>query len=840
YTLIVTDSLGCYVTADVKINEPICNITLTTTKTSVSQIGASDGQANVTPINGTAPYSFLWNDPAAQTNPNAIGLAMGQYQVIVTDSIGCKDTAEVVILELPCIDESRFYSSLGASDVEICYINNDSILDIVTLYSVAYSTDRVNVLLGNGDGTFTYHSSFIVGTGGDQPMNIEVNDFNGDSINDIVVTVPDGVNGISVYLGNGDATFQTNVNYFIGSRPWDMVSYDFDYDGDIDLLICREQGNDVRMVKNNGNAVFSASGSKSVGSNPKDIKAGYLNNDTIIDLVVVNKNQANMSVLLGTSSYYFSSSVSYLVGLNPFEAALGDFNNDSITDIAIVCSSPYKLYIFIGNGDGTFQTRVEYPAGNSPQGISAIDINNDSNIDLVVLNSSGNNLLVILGEGNGVFDSIMMYPMTATPLTSAVADLDKDGDDDLIVAMSAKDSIAILHNCFFDNCLYLLIDSIKSANIDSSNGFAGITVIGKNPPFSYQWNDSLQQTTATADSIAAGTYKVVVTDSIGCKDSILVVIDEIPCVIDTNNFSISLCQGDSVLFAGIFLKSTGQYRDTAINVFGCDSISILNLYVNINSANSILIESCYSYTAPSGTQTFTLSGIYNDTIQNAAGCDSIITINLTVNHSSSASITQTVCDSYIVPSGHETYTLSGVYHDTISNYKNCDSLLTINLTVNHSSIASITNTVCNSYIVPSGHETYTLSGVYHDTIPNYQNCDSLITINLTVNHSSVASITDTVCNSYIVPSGHETYTLSGVYHDTIPNYQNCDSLITINLTVNHSSVASMTDTVCNSYIVPSGHETYTLSGVYQDTIPNYKNCDSLITINLTVNNSSVA
>ncbi len=101
-----------------------------------------------------------------------------------------------------------------------------------------------------------------------------------------------------------------------------------------------------------------------------------------------------------------------------------------------------------------------------------------------------------------------------------------------------------------------------------------------------------------------------------------------------------------------------------------------------------------------------------------------------------------------------------------------------------------TNTInvsrCETYTVPSGHETHTTSGVYHDTIPNAGGCDSLLTINLTIKHNTTSTISPIACGTYTVPSGHESYTTSGTYHDTIPNAAGCDSLITINLTITGS------------------------------------------------------
>mgnify|MGYP001193923985 CR=1 FL=1 len=100
-------------------------------------------------------------------------------------------------------------------------------------------------------------------------------------------------------------------------------------------------------------------------------------------------------------------------------------------------------------------------------------------------------------------------------------------------------------------------------------------------------------------------------------------------------------------------------------------------------------------------------------------------------------------------------------------------------------------TECNSYTSPSG-KVWTSSNTYLDTIPNSTNCDSIITINLTVNNSTTNTISVTSCDSYTSPSGNYTWTNSNTYLDTIPNTSNCDSIITVNLTIN--SVSSLTTT----------------------------------------------
>jgi hypothetical protein len=99
------------------------------------------------------------------------------------------------------------------------------------------------------------------------------------------------------------------------------------------------------------------------------------------------------------------------------------------------------------------------------------------------------------------------------------------------------------------------------------------------------------------------------------------------------------------------------------------------------------------------------------------------------------------------------------------------------------STSSTSSISCNSYTSPSTRYTWTTSGTYLDTLPNAAGCDSIITINLTLN-STTDSISPTACNSYTSPSTRFTYTTSGTYLDTIPNAAGCDSVITILLNIN--------------------------------------------------------
>lgn len=202
--------------------------------------------------------------------------------------------------------------------------------------------------------------------------------------------------------------------------------------------------------------------------------------------------------------------------------------------------------------------------------------------------------------------------------------------------------------------------------------------------------------------------------------------------------------------------------------------------INTITSSSVNITACRNYTSPSGNNIWTNSSVYHDTIPNAAGCDSMMTINLTILPVDT-NVSIVACHSYTSPSGNHTWTSSNTYTDTLLNISGCDSIITIDLSIgtNYSSVA---RSACSSFLSPSGNHTWTTAGIYNDTLINSSGCDSIITIDLAI-ESNTSFVSLTSCGNYTSPSGNHIWTSSSIYTDIIPNSAGCDSIITIDLTV---------------------------------------------------------
>lgn len=254
-------------------------------------------------------------------------------------------------------------------------------------------------------------------------------------------------------------------------------------------------------------------------------------------------------------------------------------------------------------------------------------------------------------------------------------------------------------------------------------------------------------------------------------------------------------------------------------------------YATINASG------CISYTSPSGNYTWLQSGVYQDTINNVAGFDSVMTINLTINMPDVTFIQQTACESYYWALDGNTYINSGNYAFTTTNVFGCDSTVILDLTIVQPSNNITSISACDSFFWPTTNTTYTTGGTYSASFINQYGCDSVETLILDLAQTSYSLEYQTVCDSFVWSANGTNYTSSGTYIATLTNAAGCDSIATLNLTVLASSISYQTASSCDQYFWAVNGQTYFSSGTYNDTLVNSVGCDSIVQLDLVVNNS---
>ena len=285
---------------------------------------------------------------------------------------------------------------------------------------------------------------------------------------------------------------------------------------------------------------------------------------------------------------------------------------------------------------------------------------------------------------------------------------------------------------------------------------------------------------------------------------------------------------ESVTWNGETFYETGEYIRHFPSQYYCDSIVHFH-YTNLSSDTTINIYACDEFTWING---HTYYGDNNtDTVHlvNSHGCDSIVRLNLILNHTSFNRLDRLACGQFVY-NGH-TYTSSGTYTETLNNpYTGCDSIVELHLTVIHDTIFEIFEDGCDSFVFEG--QTYTQSGVYdiHHHPNNY--CDSIVRLHLTIGHNTYSEETVVACDSYTWWG--EEYTTSGDYEHVIRwgNHEGCDSIITLHLTVNNSVTSDKTINACREYVLDG--ERITESGTYYRTYLASNECDSTVTYTINI------
>jgi Secretion system C-terminal sorting domain len=166
---------------------------------------------------------------------------------------------------------------------------------------------------------------------------------------------------------------------------------------------------------------------------------------------------------------------------------------------------------------------------------------------------------------------------------------------------------------------------------------------------------------------------------------------------------------------------------------------------------SINETACASYTSPSGNYNWTSTGTYTDTITNVAGCDSILTINLTINPTYTNNASASICqgDTYTFPDG-TTATSATVHTSHLSTANACDSSIVTTLTVNPTYSSNVSDSICfgDTYTFPDGTTTTTAT-IHTSHFNTVASCDSSIVTTLTIN-CTVGINETTQINSFLI------------------------------------------------------------------------------------------
>ncbi len=313
------------------------------------------------------------------------------------------------------------------------------------------STTGVYMIASNGDGTFAAPSLVFGGSF----AGVAVGDFNADGSDDLAVTDPAG-GKVDVALGNGDGTFGTATAFAAGAGAAAIATGDLNGDGVTDIAVTNPGSNSVNVLLGNGAQQSPGSGGgpiliyppaptpvpqpSPVGGAPLSATAvaiGVVNGGAVSTGSGSSGTGSSGTGSSGTGSSGGASSGGYLsgdgtfaapvaisVGAGPSAITTAQLGNGGTDDLIVSNAGSNTVTIVQGGADGRFSSST-VKLGSGPAGVAAADFNGDGGIDLAVSNGAGDGVDVadqltadvgvsVSAPTTAVINSNLTYAVTVT------------------------------------------------------------------------------------------------------------------------------------------------------------------------------------------------------------------------------------------------------------------------------------------------------------------------------------------------------------------------------------------------------------------------------------------
>lgn len=758
--------------------------------------------------------------------------------------------------------------------------DNDNDLDLIISGNISSSQDTT-ILYQNNSGVFTPIGNRGVKINGHTDLFL-VLDYNNDNLKDLLVFgEPSYTARKSVLFKNmGAGQFkEVTGNSILGVSLGGVKFGDIDNDGDEDMIAYgyRDHYNSsTKIYLNNGSGGFVESTFTLPNMILGSLEMVDIDSDGDLDLAMVGQlGTYHTSTFYATSGVYLNNGLGQFSLLTSFtlpklknaKLKTGDFDNDGDIDIFhFGVDASYTRYanLYLNNGSASFTLNAAN--GISPSEVKDIevhDFDNDGDLDFLIAGKRSSTrpreyVDLFLNDGFANFTAKGGVGFSNNRQANiGVGDMNQDGFLDAIIIGFDSNSAALTQVGINDGAGSFVLDTthnfpmlkdgqVELADINNDNKI-DVFIQGRlrywDVVTNFYLNTGNGRFTKLEDSTLAVAYDGMLAFSdidndndldfaqFGFSDTRQLIgrIYNNECGSYRDTITTSVC--DNFMWRGNTYTRSGEYFDTTANSNGCDSLHVLNLTI-LNNDSKISINSCVSYVWTNG-RTYNQTGTYYDTLTNIYGCDSISELSLTIFQSNFTRDSLLVCGINYYNWNGDSLNVSGIYYDTLRNFNGCDSILRLDLRLEPFIILSKQDTSCQNYTWLRNGLTYNSSGMYSDTVKNSNSCDSIYILELAIGSESFRTDSVEACGQFFWEFNNKNYSEGGLYRDTINSRFGCDSIVELDLTLFSSSDTVIKDTACYSFYWIGN--VLTNSGNYFDTLTNSVGCDSIIKLELIIN-----
>ncbi len=334
---------------------------------------------------------------------------------------------------------TRIYGAAAAD------FNGDRWTDLCTVNEIS---GDLRMFLNRADGSGLFDGPILpYAPIGDEASPNDTADFNFDGDIDLVVANSADHN-LSVVMGNGDGTFQPEISIPVSRTPHGVIAGDLDGDGDMDIAVASSSlGGFVTVIKNNGNGTFAAPIAYDMGGSEYGLALGDMDNDGIMDLVVGENGTESVSIHLGVGNATYVASGIVNCGGRVWVVQLGDLNGDGYCDASTANSVEGTGGIMLGDGAGGWSgPAAVYDVFSQAPSTDLGDLDGDGDLDWVLSSFGSSIWRLYANDGLGNFTFVQDFTADNNPSCAVLTDIDNDRDLDVVLTDEIADVMKILQN----------------------------------------------------------------------------------------------------------------------------------------------------------------------------------------------------------------------------------------------------------------------------------------------------------------------------------------------------------------------------------------------------------
>ena len=302
----------------------------------------------------------------------------------------------------------------------------------------------------------------------------------------------------------------------------------------------------------------------------------------------------------------------------------------------------------------------------------------------------------------------------------------------------------------------------------------------------------------------------------------------------TGAIQATICSNETYDFNGRILSTSGAYTDTLQTINGCDSIVTLNLTINPVANTNLSVAICEGTTYTENGFNASEAGTYTQNLQTVNGCDSVVTLTLTVNPVASTTLSAAICEGTTYTENGFNVSEAGTYTQNLQTVNGCDSIVTLTLSINPAESTNLAVAICEGTTYTENGFNASEAGTYTRNLQTINGCDSVVTLTLTVDPVASTNLTAAICEGTTYTENGFNVSEAGSYTQNLQTVNGCDSIVTLTLIVNPVASTTFAAAICEGEIYYENGFMASREGTHTQILQTENGCDSVVTLNLTV------